>query len=144
MPVADDIREALRAVIVGLGLTPTPVVKVRKRLAVTADDGNNVVVIAQPDQDVTEPFPGLKKLVTYPVVIAYAAKRGNTLGAAGADVTNWKDQVETAIFKPGLTGAATVSGVVPAAGIPFAVPGLDDNWDWSTSALSIESIEPRN
>jgi hypothetical protein len=140
---AEDVADAVVSVVAALGLTPAPAVKSRKRPAVTAADGDSVVVVSVTDPEEVEQLTATRVLVTYPVGLVLAVKTGDVLGGTAA-LRGWREAVRKALDGVGLGDLEGAGAVDPRPGPAFDPGALLTGWSWSVMGFAVEVIEDRN
>jgi hypothetical protein len=144
--VASTIRAAAVTAVQGLGLSPTPTVKARKRPGLP--DGATVPAVSvsvalPPPGDVEVLYAG-KVLVNYTVTVAAyvpttgANQDGDTLGT-------WRQSIGRALDDRDVYAAAgDVNEVYRTDGEVFDAPAHDAGYDVSFQNFRVEMIEDRN
>lgn len=149
MSVAADVITATLAVVNGLSLSPTPTVRVRKRLAILDGETPPLVVVSVGDGEQVEQLctrAGARTfLVAYPVSVGLIFK---SLGkTAGNDtLRTWRESIRAALldWMSGLRagGLPQVNDVTAAGKSVFDQTGLDrQGLDVAEMTFTVTTVE---
>lgn len=146
MSVSERISGAITTVIGGLGLTPTPTVRQRKRPNLLDGEQPPLIVVAVA-ADPTSKELAYKGtwLVRYPASIAVAFAR---VGKSGDNPTlrTWVDAIWPALAdwrNLGPAGLPEVNSLDPRAESLFDKAGLAAQLDWGVIDALVETLEKR-
>lgn len=149
MSVSADVLTATVATITAIGLTPTPLIRTRKRLALLDGETPPLVVIAQGDGEQVEQLctRGGKRrfLVRYPVSVGLVFKSQGKTGA-NATLRTWREQVRAAMldWMTGLraNGLPAVNNVEAEGRPVFDATGFEkQGLDWGEMVFAVETVE---
>lgn len=149
--VSEKVADAVKAVVAGLSLTPTPTVVKRKRPAVVDKDTLPLIVVAVGDTEEFEPLASesagkLTWLVGRPLAVAIAFKAGGKVGE-NSDLRTMREAIWPAVTRGSLTAVGTdvrFNDVKPRGEPIFDGARLQDGYDWSVLSLTVETLEEKD
>jgi hypothetical protein len=145
--VLERLLHSVADVVTGIGLDPTPLVKVRKRPAVLQQDDCTAaqpVIVVCGKLAKTELVWAGTVLRTYSVGVYVASPTPGEL-AVTAPTHRWLEELNAAIHDDGeFANVPEMNETRPSDRVPFDPPTLDKMFNWNVLGFEIECLESRD